>query len=69
MTYRDGVLLADVIHEDGYLPSNNFQYWIGRRQGSGYFTGKLDDVRFYDKALTVEEVLAIYNFGNGTEAE
>lgn len=34
-----------------------------------YFTGYLDDVRIYNKALTLTEVEALYNSGSGTEQE
>jgi hypothetical protein len=36
---------------------------------SGYFGGRIDDVRVYGRALTADEVSAIYNGGVGTEGE
>jgi hypothetical protein len=33
----------------------------------GFFYGKIDDLRIYDKALTINEIKAIYNGGTGTE--
>lgn len=35
--------------------------------GSSYFNGYLDDTRIYTKALSSNEIIAIYNAGNGTE--
>ncbi len=42
---------------------------IGQRTGGGdQFSGDMDDFRYYqNKTLTSDEVLAIYNSGNGTE--
>jgi len=37
---------------------------IGQRvDGGGFFNGLIDDVRFYDRALSAEEVQALYNLG------
>lgn len=45
-------------------------YSIGTRNGGGdKFGGEVDDFRIYERTLTDEEVLAIYNRGNGTESE
>lgn len=38
----------------------------GRKSTSEYFDGKLDDIRFYNRALSQAEIRAIYNSGNGT---
>lgn len=40
---------------------------IGARFNASIFTGVIDDVRFYNRALTQSEIDAIYNEGNGTE--
>ena len=41
------------------------QYWIGRggncRYGADYFSGLIDDVRFYDHVLSPTAVLQLYN--------
>ncbi len=31
---------------------------IGTNEGGNYFTGLIDDVRVYDRALTAEEIMA-----------
>ena len=37
---------------------------IGQRvDGGGFFNGLIDDVRFYDRALSAAEVQALYNLG------
>jgi hypothetical protein len=36
--------------------------------GDRYFTGRIDDVRFYSAALSSNDMAQIYNAGNGTEA-
>jgi hypothetical protein len=43
-------------------PTTNQPVTIGRYQGAsnGYFKGSIDDVRIYDRALSEEEVLALY---------
>jgi len=45
---------SDIKFGDSFLVANNF-------------TGDLDDVRIYSKGLSDDEILAIYNSGNGTE--
>ena len=46
--------------------ANNFA--IGAVDGGSLgFTGRIDDVRNYDRALAQDEILRIYNSGSGTE--
>ena len=32
--------------------------------GDIHFNGKIDDIRFYDRALSQAEIKALYNLGN-----
>ncbi len=63
--YVDGVSGGS---QSSGLPSWSPSY-IGNDTINEGFYGSLDDVRIYDKALTENEVLLIYNSDNGTEAE
>jgi len=42
---------------------------IGSDGGSSDFNGKIDEVAFWDEALTDAEVTALYNSGNGLDAD
>jgi hypothetical protein len=42
--------------------STNF-FTLGKRSSQGYFTGTLDDLRIYSRALTASEILQLYNAG------
>ena len=42
---------------------------LGSGNGSNFFTGAMDDVRIYDKALTANQIAFIYNLGTGTESD
>lgn len=53
--YLDGVLLASATSTVFY-PDVNTPLEIGNSGGWGPFGGKLDDIRIYDRALTVEEI-------------
>lgn len=43
------------------------QFLLANYQGNTIFNGPVDDVRMWRRALTVDEIKAIYNFGDGTE--
>jgi len=48
--------------------TNNAVVAVGRRSnGTQHWQGYIDDLRFYDKALSTEEISAIYNSDSGTE--
>jgi hypothetical protein len=54
--FGDGLLVNAVPLPDGFL-DNPGALQIGKRQDFGdYFPGQVDEVRIYDRALTVEEV-------------
>jgi len=67
--YIDGVLDGTFTYSALVTtPSNTF--YIGSNEGSSsFFTGALDDIRIYDFALSLSEVLGINNLENGTEEE
>jgi hypothetical protein len=43
----------------GPLAKNDFPLWIGARPGDVAATGVIDEVRFFDRALTAEEVAGL----------
>jgi len=42
---------------------SNQPVYIGDLVAGDYFTGRLDEIRIYNRVLTASEVLAIYNAG------
>ncbi|MFH1050735.1 MAG: LamG-like jellyroll fold domain-containing protein [bacterium] len=61
--YVDGVLKGETIWE---VPAKlnsfaNTPLYFGARNNVEFFTGKLDDVRIYNKALSSEEILQLMN--------
>ncbi len=67
--YVDGVQKGEKIWE---VPAKlntfaNTPLYLGARNNSEFFTGKLDDVRIYNKALSSEEILQLMNT-NGIES-
>jgi hypothetical protein len=44
----------------GKLPVNKETLWIGARPGGVAATGIIDEVRFYDRALSEEEIKALF---------
>ena len=66
--YLDGAL-QDTLNETT-LPANNLRdVEIGRSWGGGtpirFFRGKIDEVSYYNRALSGSEVAAIFNAGSG----
>jgi len=61
--YRNGVLEAQKL---GMTPFENVNYDLLL---GGCFTGLLDEVRIYDRALSASEILAIYNASSGKTGE
>lgn len=58
--YKDGALVASsasfkVDNESSYTGS------IGVENGAYYFSGLIDDVRIYNRALSASEIAVIYN--------
>jgi len=71
--YLDNVDISANYTNWGLTGSPNFatigDITFGAPEGGLNGGVSLDDFRFYDKALSTEEVAAIYNSGNGTESE
>ncbi|MCX5638875.1 MAG: LamG domain-containing protein, partial [Planctomycetota bacterium] len=56
--YIDGALDAQA-EPSGKLPTNNLPMWIGARPGNVAAKGVIDEVRFYDRALSEQEIKAL----------
>ena len=68
--YIDGVLKKTATHDNSF-PTNNLSVNIGACAQSGacggYFSGVMDEVGVWNRALTDQEVLSVYNYnGNPT---
>jgi len=63
--YQDGIFLAQTA-ATGTISATTDMLAFGARQNGGawgnYFNGKLDDIYFYNRALTLSEVGDIYNY-------
>ena len=67
--YKDGILVVEDNTNSGKLLSNNNQplligrtYWYPSASLLiSYFTGKIDDIRIYNRALTNTEIQALYH--------
>ena len=61
--YVDGVLEGSGSNSGSITPGDPLQ--IGRNDnGQEYFSGLIDDVRLYNRALTAQEVQDLYDAGN-----
>ncbi|MFA5870722.1 MAG: LamG-like jellyroll fold domain-containing protein [Candidatus Paceibacterota bacterium] len=58
--YENGVLKGTTTQSFS-LPVTTTSLFIGKDQNSQYFDGKIDEVRIYNRALSVTEILAMYN--------
>jgi hypothetical protein len=63
--YVNGALRGDSIAAaDTWSSVSPSDFYIGRRGNDTlYFTGDIDDVRIYNRELSVEEVQQLYNLG------
>lgn len=62
--YRNGISAATSATPSQSLASATLS--VGKRLGQTYYwTGKIDDVRIYNKALTQAEITLLYNLGLG----
>ncbi|MES2517131.1 MAG: gliding motility-associated C-terminal domain-containing protein [Bacteroidota bacterium] len=67
--YKDGVLAAINVSFSGHkMSTNNNPIYIGRAYWfpnaialDAYFTGIIDDIHIYNRAITADEVKALYN--------
>lgn len=71
--YEDGVLISTLFDdvETGCSTQNNLPIQIGKRSGRDlrYFTGMIDDISFYSRALTETEIETILDFNSWTVTE
>lgn len=62
--YLNGILVATT-NVTGGLSFNNLPMWFGARPAAGgnssFFNGKLDDIGIWNRALTQQEITALYN--------
>ena len=65
--YHNGVLVADSIGSDNIVTIEGNNVRIGAWSGSGNmdFEGSLDEVRFYNRSFTDDDVTILYGHGNG----
>ena len=56
--YIDGALDGEA-QPSGKLPTNQLPMWIGARPGGVAAKGIIDEVRFYDRALSEEQIKAL----------
>jgi hypothetical protein len=63
--YFDGVQIGGDTPRTGTLDLQaDGEFNIGRSgSGGAYYTGLLDDVRVYNRALTLDEIKRLYNMG------
>ena len=63
-TYVDGVPLGTVTTKTGNITAaGNGLVYIAKRDDGYYFNGTLDDVRVYNRALSVAEIQQLYRMG------
>lgn len=63
--YRDGVQVAISGAETGNLSSSTNTFFIGVLHSGALWRGSMDDVRLYSRALSANDIQALYNAGNG----
>lgn len=67
--YQNGVLIATV-PQSGTIIYNTENLFFGKRKDGGglddFFTGKLDDIAIWNRALTASEIQQLYTLGNST---
>lgn len=68
--YINGTLdIVGSVNTDFSLFATAEVYRFGAQAGVRYNTGKIDDIRMYNRVLTSVEIQQIYNSGDGTESE
>jgi hypothetical protein len=69
--YIDGNLEVESTQSGDVIDPDGKYFTAGRRNdvGDGYFKGKIDEVGIWSRALTSDEVEALYNNGNGLNYE
>jgi hypothetical protein len=66
--YVNGVLVGTDNSFQGNIPNNSLPLIFSNLSGVGLtpFTGKLDDIGFWNRALTQQEITQLYNAGQAT---
>ena len=67
--YRNGVLVANEKVLGGPPPHNSAPLIMGMAEDHGFVNGCLDDVRFYNRALTAGEALALHDYEIGGQRQ
>ncbi len=62
--YKDGQVAVQQYLETYYTPQTSYDLYFGYRPGYS-FTGKLDEVSLYQRALRQDEIQTIYQASNG----
>lgn len=62
--YKNGVLIGQNSSPSAFLLSTNNPLYIGKDDPgfTDYYTGKIDDIRIYNRTLSYNEVISLYNF-------
>lgn len=60
LLYIDGELVAQTTCTSGNI-SNSTNFRVGSKASTNYFSGGVDDIRVYHRALTAAQVYALYN--------
>ncbi|MDD2764572.1 MAG: Ig-like domain-containing protein [Opitutaceae bacterium] len=60
--YRDGQLVREQ-SLGSFTPQTSYDVWLGSDPDRNYLGGDLDELSFYNRALTIAEIQGIYNAG------
>ncbi|KYK27216.1 hypothetical protein AYK26_04095 [Euryarchaeota archaeon SM23-78] len=69
ITYINGTEVNNIAQNTGVILTDDDPLLIGNIPGFQYFNGIIDEVRIYNRALTPEEILELYNQGIGNYIE
>ncbi len=58
--YKNGVQVATNVFNHSNTLSTNLPLWIGRGVSGGDFVGRIDEIGFWNRALTASEALLLY---------
>jgi len=61
--YVDGVKIGEVT-DSTTIPDVSAPLTIGQAEGLGFFNGLMDEITVFNRALTADEIAAIYNAGS-----
>jgi gliding motility-associated-like protein len=69
--YKNGVLIGQNSTPSAFSLSTNNPLYIGKDDPgfTDYYTGKIDDIRIYNRALSHSEVVTLYNFQHSLNAD